>query len=143
MPTIKVLLVDDERSFVETMVKRLRKRGLEILTAFGGPEALAMLDADESIEVVILDIRMPGMDGMQTLKEIKGRHPLVEVIMLTAHGTVESGIEGMKQGAFDYLLKPCDIAQLLDKVTEAADHRRLHQEKIYQARIQTITLRKP
>ena len=143
MPMIKVLLVDDERSFVETMVKRLRKRGLEIHTAFGGPEALALLDADDTIEVVILDIRMPGMDGMQTLKEIKGRHPLVEVIMLTAHGTVESGIEGMKQGAFDYLLKPCDIAQLLDKVNEAADHRRQHQEKIFKARIQTITLRKP
>ena len=143
MTKIKVLLVDDEHSFVETMVKRLRKRGLEMLTAFGGQEALALLDKDDTIEVVVLDIRMPGMDGMQTLKEIKGRHPLVEVIMLTAHGTVESGIEGMKQGAFDYLLKPCDIAQLLDKVNEAADHRRLHQEKIYKARIQTITLRKP
>ncbi len=143
MTKIKVLLVDDEPSFVETMVKRLHKRGLEMLTAFGGQEALALLDSDDTIEVVILDIRMPGMDGMQTLKEIKGRHPLVEVIMLTAHGTVESGIEGMKQGAFDYLLKPCDIAQLLDKVTEAAAHRRQHQERIYKARIQTITLRKP
>ena len=143
MPMTKVLLVDDEQSFVETMIKRLRKRDMEIVAAFDGREALARLDEDDGIEVVILDIRMPVMDGMEALKEIKSRHPLVEVIMLTGHATVETGIAGMKRGAFDYLLKPCDIDQLISKVSEAAAHRRRHQEKIIEARIQAITLRKP
>jgi DNA-binding NtrC family response regulator len=143
MSMTKVLLVDDEQSFVETMSKRLRKRGLEIVGAFDGRQALAMLDEDDGIEVVILDIRMPVMDGMETLKEIKSRHPLVEAIMLTGHATVETGIEGMKRGAFDYLLKPCDIDQLISKVDQAAAHSRLHKEKIIEARIQAITLRKP
>ncbi|RJQ84123.1 MAG: response regulator [Desulfobacteraceae bacterium] len=143
MATTKILLVDDERSFVETMIKRLRKRGLEIVAAYDGQEGLARLDEDDGIEVVILDIRMPVMDGMAALKEMKSRHPLVEVIMLTGHATVETGIEGMKRGAFDYLLKPCDLEQLIGKVNEAAAHRRHHQEKIMQARIETITLRKP
>jgi DNA-binding NtrC family response regulator len=143
MSIAKVLLVDDEKPFVEAMIKRLQKRDLEILPAFDGNEALSRLAADDTIEVVILDIKMPGMDGMETLKEIKRQHPLAEVIMLTGHATVETGIEGMKLGAFDYLMKPCDIEQLVRKVSEAAAHKRRHQDKIMEARIQAITLRKP
>lgn len=91
------------------------------------------------MEVVVLDVKMPGMDGMETLKQIKGRFPLVEVIMLTGHATVETAIEGMKMGAFDYLMKPCDIDQLLEKVEGAAEKKQKHEEKIMEARMREIT----
>jgi len=143
MTIAKVLLTDDEKPFVETMMKRLNKRDIDVVPAFDGKEALERLEEDASIEVVILDIKMPVMDGMTTLKEIKSRHPLVEVIMLTGHATVESGIEGMKMGAFDYLMKPCDMDQLLVKVEDAAKHKRQHDQKIMEARVKAITLRRP
>ena len=143
MTNVKVLLVDDERPFVETMVKRLKKRDLKLVTAFNGNEALNRLEEEDDIEVVILDIKMPVMDGMEALSRIKSKHPLVEVIMLTGHATVETGIEGMKKGAFDYLMKPCDVDELVDKVTEAAARKRKHEEKIREARVKAITLRRP
>ena len=142
MTIAKVLLVDDEWPFVETMVKRLKKRDLKLVTAFNGNEALNRLEEEDDIEVVILDIKMPVMDGMEALSRIKSKHPLVEVIMLTGHATVETGIEGMKKGAFDYLMKPCDADQLLDKVTAAAARKRKHEEKIVEARVKAITLRR-
>jgi DNA-binding NtrC family response regulator len=83
------------------------------------------------------------MDGMTALKKIKSQHPLVEVIMLTGHATVETGIDGMKEGAFDYLMKPCDMDQLIAKVEEAAERKRRHEQKIMEARVQAITLRRP
>ena len=142
MAIANVLLVDDEIPFVETMTKRLVKRELNIASAFSGEEALAKLKAADNIEVVILDVKMPGMDGIETLKKIKRAHPLVEVIMLTGHATVESGIEGMKLGAFDYLMKPCDIEILISKVADAAVKKRAHEEKIIEARIREITIRR-
>ena len=142
MASATVLLVDDEVPFVETMTKRLEKRNLEVLTAFEGKAALKALEDHSSIEVVILDVKMPGMDGIETLKEIKNRYPLAEVIMLTGHATVESAIDGMKLGAFDYLMKPCDMDQLIEKVTEAAQKKRQHEEKIIQARMKEITSRR-
>ena len=142
MALANVLLVDDEVVFVETMTKRLTKRQLNILTAFSGQEALKQLKNNQSIEVVVLDVKMPVMDGIETLREIKRVFPLVEVIMLTGHATVESAIEGMKQGAFDYLMKPCDITQLLSKVEEAAAKKREHEHKIIEARMREITLRR-
>ena len=107
-----VMLVDDEVPFVETMTKRLTKRNLTILAAYNGLDALEMLKKHKNIDVVILDVKMPGMDGIETLREMKNAFPLVEVIMLTGHATIETGIEGMKLGAYDYLMKPCDIDQL-------------------------------
>ena len=142
MPLANVLLVDDEVPFVETMTKRLTKRDLRITSAFNGKEALDKLEEDRSIEVVVLDVKMPGMDGNETLKEIKRRYPLVEVIMLTGHATVESGIDGMKLGAFDYLMKPCDMDQLMSKVKEAAAKKRQHEDKIVEARMKEITSRR-
>jgi DNA-binding NtrC family response regulator len=143
MTIAKILLVDDEKPFVETLMKRLNKRDIEILAAYNGQEALDRLSEDDGIEVVILDIKMPVMDGMTALKEIKSLHPLVEVIMLTGHATVETGIDGMKEGAFDYLMKPCDMEQLIVKVQEAAERKRKQEQKIMEARVQAITLRRP
>jgi DNA-binding NtrC family response regulator len=137
-----VMLVDDEVPFVDTMTKRLNKRNLDIVAAHSGHEALEKLRADGTVDVVILDVKMPGMDGIETLREIKKAYPLVEVIMLTGHATVETGIEGMKLGAFDYLMKPCDIEQLMVKVHEAKGRKNRHEEKITQARIQEIALRR-
>lgn len=137
-----VMLVDDEAPFVDTMTKRLNKRDLDIVTANSGPEALEKLAANDHIDVVILDVKMPGMDGIETLRAIKHAHPLVEVIMLTGHATVETGISGMKLGAFDYLMKPCEIDHLVTKVKEAKSKKSKHEEKITQARIQEISLRR-
>jgi DNA-binding NtrC family response regulator len=142
MSIANVLLVDDEVSFVETFCERLEIRNLEISKAFSGEEALQVLEKNPNIEVVILDVRMPGMDGIETLVKIKKKLPLVEVIMLSGHADVESAIDGMKQGAFDYLMKPCDIDQIITKVTDAAAKKRGHEEKIIQARIKEITSRR-
>ncbi len=141
MSIANILLVDDEVSFVETFSERLELRNLEISKAFSGEDALRALEENKLIEVVILDVKMPGMDGIETLAEIKKKFPLVEVIMLSGQATVESAIEGMKQGAFDYLMKPCDMDKLMAKVTEAAAKKRQHEEKIIQARIKEITSR--
>jgi len=143
MPIAQVLLVDDEVPFVETMTKRLTKRDLQVVAAFSGKESLEKLKEIAEIEVVILDVKMPEMDGIETLREIKRNFPLTEVIMLTGHATVETGIEGMKLGAFDYLMKPCDIENLLEKVKEAAARKRSHEEKIIAARLKEITSRRP
>lgn len=142
MSIANVLLVDDEQPFVETMTKRLTKRDLQITAAFSGKQGLDQLDKHPAVEVVILDVKMPEMDGIETLKRIKTLYPLVEVIMLTGHATVETGIEGMKLGAFDYLMKPCDIDVLLEKVGEAAAKKRRHEEKIVEARMKEITSRR-
>ena len=131
-----VLLVDDEVPFVETMTKRLKKRNLNVNTAFSGKEALEVLDKNRNTDVVILDVKMPGMDGIETLGEIKKAFPLTEIVMLTGHGTIESAIEGMKRGAYDYLLKPCEIDQLMLKVEEATQKKRNHEEKIREAKVQ-------
>ena len=143
MAIANVLLVDDEAPFVETMTKRLAKRNLEVTTALNGQEALKELDKNPKIEVVILDVKMPGMDGVETLKEIKKRHPLVEVIMLTGHATVETAIDGMKLGALDYLMKPCEMDLLMAKVAEAAAKKRAQENKIVDARLKEITSRRP
>lgn len=137
-----VLLVDDEQGFVETMTKRLSKRNMNVSTAFSGQEGLQSLKENPKVEVVILDVKMPGMDGVETLKHIKTEHPLVEVIMLTGHATVETAIEGMKLGAFDYLMKPCEIDELVAKVDQASEKKRKHEDKIVEARAQNIALRR-
>jgi DNA-binding NtrC family response regulator len=136
-----VLLVDDEVPFVETMTKRLSKRQLMVLSAYSGREALEKLEKN-AVDVVILDVKMPGMDGIETLREVKKAHPLVEVIMLTGHATVETAVEGMRLGAFDYLMKPCEIEELLAKVAEAKEKKSKHEQKIIDARMKEITLRR-
>ena len=141
MALANVLLVDDEIPFVETLTKRLRKRDLDITAAHDGRQALAELEQNRMLEVVILDVKMPGMDGIETLKAIKDTYPLVEVIMLTGHGTIESAIQGMKVGAFDYLMKPAEIDDLVAKVQEAAQKKRAHEDKIRNAKSKELLSR--
>ena len=139
-----VLVVDDEVQFVETLVKRLGKRGVKVRAAHSGQQALDALEGGGATrtDVVVLDVKMPGMDGLETLAAIKKAHPLVEVVMLTGHATVESAIEGMKHGAYDYLMKPCDIDVLMEKINQAAVKKREHEAKILEARATLISLRR-
>ena len=128
-----IMIVDDEVPFVETVVKRLGKRNIETLAAFSAEEGLEKLKTHQNLEAIVLDIKMPGMDGIAALKEIKRLVPLVEVIMLTGHATIESAIEAMKLGASDFLMKPCDIEELILKVEEAIKKKREHDKKIQEA----------
>ena len=128
----RVLLVDDEIDFVEMLSLRLNEAGERVTPAYSGRECLETL-AKTSIDVVILDIKMPGMDGIETLKEIKKRFPLVEVIMLTGHGTTETAVDGMRLGAFDYLLKPADFSELLEKLEGARKRKDEQEERIRKA----------
>jgi DNA-binding NtrC family response regulator len=127
--TFNILLVDDEADYLTTLVKRLRKRGLNPFEAHSGEKALETLKK-EKIDVVVLDVKMPGMDGIETLREIKKIDPLVEVIMLTGHANVEVAIEGMSLGAFDYLMKPAEIDELHYKLQDAYKKKFLHEQKI-------------
>jgi len=118
MLSFKVLLVDDETDFLDTLTKRLRKRGLDVNGVGMGEDALTYLESNP-VDVVLLDVKMPGMGGTQTLVEIKRRFPLVEVIMLTGHADMQSAIHGLEMGAFDYLMKPMDIDDILYKLQDA------------------------
>ncbi len=129
---VKILIVDDEKDFVEMFSMRLERRGEKVTAAYSGQEALDLLDKS-LIDVVILDIRMPGMDGIETLKKIKSRHPLVEVILLTGHGSTETAVEGMKSGAFDYLMKPADFDDINLKVANARKRKDEQEERIRKA----------
>lgn len=129
MDVFKVLIADDETEYLETLVKRMKKRHLDITGVESGEEALKWLEQNLA-DVVVLDVRMPGMDGIQVLREIKTKYPLVEVIILTGHANVEVAIEGMELGAFDYLMKPMDIDELLYKIQDAFKKKAIQQEKI-------------
>ena len=132
MERMKMMLVDDEERFLSTTAKLLSRKGYEVITSISGTEALEKLES-HNIHVVILDVKMPGMDGLETLKAIKRMYPLVEVIMLTGHGTVESAVDGLKAGATDYLIKPTDINDLIQKAEEAFEKRQRLEEKIRMA----------
>jgi DNA-binding NtrC family response regulator len=121
MAKMKMMLVDDEERFLFTTKKLLARKGYDVLTAISGIEAL---------EILNLDVKMPGMDGITALKEIKRLFPLVEVIMLTGHATVDSAVEGLHSGATDYLMKPTDVNDLIKKAEEAFEKRQKLEEKI-------------
>ena len=131
IPT-KVLLVDDEKDFIEMLSLRLKEVGEKITVAYSGQEGLDALEKAD-IDVVILDIKMPGMDGIETLREIKKQYPLVEVIMLTGHGSTETAVQGMKLGAFDYLMKPADFTDLTAKLEGARKRKDEQEERIRKA----------
>jgi DNA-binding NtrC family response regulator len=119
MTTFSVLVIDDEKDFVETVVNRLQKRKIEAQGVTSGQAALQVLEQGR-FDVILLDIKMPGgMDGIETLREIRKRHPMAEVILLTGHASVETSLEGMQLGAYDYLLKPVKFEDLLVKIAAA------------------------
>ena len=138
MAIFRILVVDDEVDFLETIINRLNKRKLDAVGATSGEEALELIK-EQLFDVVLLDIKMPGgMDGIEVLREIKRLKPLVEVILLTGHASVETSIEGMKLGAFDYLLKPIKFEDLLQKIASAFEKKATHDKKIQDAKIQEL-----
>jgi len=129
MDKFKVMIVDDELDFLETIIKRLKARKIEVTGAESGQRAFEIL-AGQDIDVIVLDVKMPGMDGIETLRAIKERKPLTEVIMLTGHASVESGIQGMQLGAFDYVMKPVALDELLEKMRQAYERKLIQEGKV-------------
>ncbi len=135
MDTFSVLVVDDEKDFLETLVNRLKKRKIDTHGAKSGEDALKLIK-NRPFDVVILDIKMPGgMDGIEALRAIKKIQPLTEVILLTGHASVETSIEGMKLGAFDYVMKPVKLEELLPKMLQAFEKKNNHDQKVRSAKI--------
>jgi DNA-binding NtrC family response regulator len=128
MRIARLLVVDDEARFVETLSKRLTARGFYVEGASSGQQALGLLES-RPFDVVILDVRMPGMTGLDTLRAIRKVQPLVKVILLSGHASINSAVEGMRLGATDFLLKPADLDDLLAKVEAAVEKKRLEEEQ--------------
>jgi DNA-binding NtrC family response regulator len=135
MEPITILVVDDEHAFTEILAQRLEKRDFIVRTAINGEAALKWLQDDEKIEIVILDIAMPGMNGIETLKAMKKDNPLIEIIMLTGQGAVDTAVESIKLGAFNYLLKPCEIQDLALLIQEALKRKRDREARILEVRM--------
>lgn len=112
---MKILLVDDEEEFVTTLAERLELRGIQALVATDGETAMELIETDPP-QIVILDVMMPGLGGLEVLKRIKARSPQTPVILLTGRGSTKEGIEGMHLGAADYLMKPINIEELIKKI---------------------------
>lgn len=127
MDAFSVLLVDDEEEFLETLVKRLTKRKLLVTGVTNAEDAIRILN-EKPVDIVVLDVKMPGMDGLEALRQIKKTSPDVEVIMLTGHANMEAAIQGMELGAFDYLMKPMDIDELLYKLQDAYKKKSLREQ---------------
>jgi len=134
---VRVLLVDDEKEFVEALAERLSMRDYDVTVSLNGEDAINKL-TKYNFDVVILDVRMPGMDGTDVLREMKNIKPLTEVIMLTGHATVESAIDGMRRGAYDYLMKPCKTEDLVDKINKAHKKKAEHEQRIRDAKVKEI-----
>ncbi len=126
---IRLLIVDDEQRLVETLSKRLTARGLYVEGVHSGPEALAVIQA-RPFDVALLDVRMPGMDGIAVLREAKKLQPLLQVIMLSGNASINAAVEGMRLGALEYLLKPANLDDVLAKIEEAFKKKRLEEEHL-------------
>jgi DNA-binding NtrC family response regulator len=127
MKKARVLIVDDEEAFANNIAKLIAKRGYDIKAVYNGQSALQALDEDD-FDVIVLDLKMPGLDGLATLKIIKRKKPSVEVIILTGHGSMESGIDGIEMGAFDFIMKPVRFDELHDKIRQAYQRKLVHEE---------------
>ena len=124
----RVLLVDDEEDFLTTLAERLETRGLTVSTVTKGEDAVKKVD-EQNFDLIILDLAMPGIDGLETLKRIKAKQPDAEVIILSGQGSIKTSIEAMKLGAEDFLQKPVNISDLMDKISDAKDKRLLVMQK--------------
>lgn len=128
----RLLLTDDEERFRTTLAKRLSEKGYEVADVGSGNEALGYI-SENGVDVIVLDIKMPGMDGIETLRQLKNIDPGIEVVLLTGHGTVETAIEGMRTGAYDYLMKPCEIDELMEKINGAFEVKTKRDERLKKA----------
>ena len=135
--TEKVLLVDDEEEFVNTLAERMRTRGMTVFTSTSAMEALGKIE-EESFDAVVLDLMMPGVDGLQALKIIKEKRPEIQVILLTGHASVKSGVEAIKLGATEFLEKPADIGILTEKIKRAQAQKMILVEKETEEKIKKI-----
>ena len=133
----KILIVDDERDFVTALAKRLRAHGWEADTADGGKEALEKVAASD-FTAIILDLKMPGLDGIETLKRLKQINPDLQIILLTGHGSIRDGVDAMKHGALDFLEKPADFTGLLEKINAAKSQKMLLVDKNVEEKITDI-----
>jgi DNA-binding NtrC family response regulator len=122
MADLRVLLVDDELEFLEPLSTRLGRRGISCVTASSGEEALRVI-GEGAFDCAVVDVKMPGMDGLELLRRVRRDHPAIGVVLLTGHASVELGVQGMELGAFDYLLKPVELDDLLDVIRRAANRR--------------------
>ena len=139
---VRLLLVDDEEAFLTSVSRVLNRRNIEVFTACGGKEAFEILRRQE-VDVVVLDIKMPGMDGLDVLRRVKAGPVNREVILLTGHPTVETAMAGMKQGAFEYMIKPPDITRLAELIHKAYQLRMEKLAREQQETIQDILRRYP
>ncbi|PIE69941.1 MAG: two-component system response regulator [Deltaproteobacteria bacterium] len=138
---IKILLVDDERDFIDALAKRLTLRDFDVTAVYSGEEALDVF-GKRIFDIVLLDVKLPGMSGIDVLKQMKAAHPLVQVLMLTGHATVENAIKGMKCGAYDYLMKPVEIKALEAKLSVAYAVRAEQIERIRKAEVESLITRR-
>ena len=136
----KVLLVDDEKEFLDIMSERMQARGMTVKTADSADKALTMLE-NESFDAIVMDFKMPGMDGIQALKNIKTQKPELQIILLTGYATVEKTVEAMKIGATDLLEKPADLEALAAKIKQAKADKMLVVEKQTEEKIKDILKR--
>ncbi len=136
MQGIRMLLVDDEDDFRITLAERLKLRKIDVTDAGSGKEAIELV-RQKSFDVAVIDVKMPGIDGIETLKQIKQIQPAMEIVMLTGHASIESGIEAMKLGAYNYIMKPCDIDELLIKTGDAYQHKLLKEKEKIKGEMQT------
>jgi DNA-binding response OmpR family regulator len=134
---IRILIVDDEEEFIQPLAERLSLRDYDVTTSMSGEDAVEKLK-QYNYDIVILDVHMPGMGGIETLREIKRLKPLTEVIMLTGNATVETAIEGMKLGAVDYLMKPSETSELISKIDQAYQRKAKQEERIREAKVKEL-----
>ncbi len=138
----RVLLVDDEEKFLEVLSQRLGTRGVDAETSTSGEEALVKMK-NKKFDAIVLDVMMPGIGGIETLKRIRKENPEVQIIMLTGRGTVDKAVEAMKEGAIDFLEKPADINTLLDKISEAKEKKILLVMKNIEEKVKGLAQRRP
>ena len=137
MAETKVLLVDDEKEFTETLAERMTARGLEVDIAANGAEALKKIK-EKTYDVILLDLIMPEMDGIESMKKLLGENPDLQIVLLTGHATLEKGVEAVKMGAQDFIEKPADIKKLMGLIEKARANKMLLVEKQNKKKIQDI-----
>ncbi len=136
MQSPRILMVDDEEDLMKTMVNRLNKRNIEATGVLSGEEALETIKKD-TFDIVVLDVKMPGIDGIETLRELKKIDPGIEVILLTGHASVDAALDGMKLGAYEFLMKPCKIEELIEKIDGAWEVKTERDKRIRRAQART------